>query len=230
MQRRFGDWNCSCGELNFASRVRCRSCGADKAGGGGAGQQQPQQQLQPQQPSGGGSRPGDWTCPNCNDTNFAFRNICRKCDAPRVGGFVSGTPTNNNGGGGGRGGRGGQGGRGGGYGGGRPGDWNCPCGEMNFASRNQCRRCNGPRSLQVRGRPGDWTCSCGELNFANRTQCRQCDSLKGGAGQTMFRRPGDWMCTCGELNFMNRTRCRKCEAPCTSKPPTDPMFMLGEGI
>ena len=24
-------------------------------------------------------RKGDWNCPNCNNLNFAFRNICNRC-------------------------------------------------------------------------------------------------------------------------------------------------------
>ena len=28
----------------------------------------------------------DWTCPECNNSNFAFRNACNRCQAPRPGG------------------------------------------------------------------------------------------------------------------------------------------------
>ena len=28
----------------------------------------------------------DWTCPECKNSNFAFRNVCNRCEAPRPGG------------------------------------------------------------------------------------------------------------------------------------------------
>ena len=39
--------------------------------------------------SGGGgreSRPGDWPCASCQASNFASRNACFKCNAPRADG------------------------------------------------------------------------------------------------------------------------------------------------
>merc|ERR1719239_1832829 len=66
-------------------------------GGGGRGR------------GGGGGRPGDWPCENYSNTNFAWRDVCNKCQTPKPGG--------GGGGGGGRG-RGG----GGGFGGGRDRD------------------------------------------------------------------------------------------------------------
>ncbi len=62
---------------------------------------------------GGGNqtvKPGDWECGDCGGNNFARRNECFKCRAPR-----------RDGGGGGRGGYGGYGGGRGGYGGDRGG-------------------------------------------------------------------------------------------------------------
>jgi len=31
----------------------------------------------------------------------------------------------------------------------KPGDWNCACGEMNFASKIACRKCNSAKGQQV---------------------------------------------------------------------------------
>lgn len=64
----------------------------------------------------------------------------------------------------------------------KPGDWFCPvCVELNFASRQQCRKCNGPRPAftdpTIGTKPGDWFClTCHDLNFASRTTCRRCNS------------------------------------------------------
>jgi len=65
-------------------------------------------------------RQGDWDCPQCNELNFAARNVCRKCNAPRPEHLGVG---------------------------GRPGDWVCfKCGDLNFASRTICRKCGRPNS------------------------------------------------------------------------------------
>lgn len=83
-----GDWNCpSCGISNFASRYECFKCSTPKPegaeggdnsyGGGGYGNDDY---------SGGrqnNSRPGDWDCPECQQSNFASRYECFKCNAAR---------------------------------------------------------------------------------------------------------------------------------------------------
>ncbi|RRT81819.1 hypothetical protein B296_00002074 [Ensete ventricosum] len=90
-----GDWYCSCGAHNFASRSSCFKCCAlkdDSAGygfgsGGGGG--------------GGGGRAGwksgDWICnrSGCNEHNFASRMECFRCNAPRDSGNPSATALTN---------------------------------------------------------------------------------------------------------------------------------------
>ncbi|KAJ3071953.1 hypothetical protein HDU98_004518 [Podochytrium sp. JEL0797] len=76
--------------------------GAGAGGYGGGGAPQP--------------RPGDWDCSGCGKSNFASRQECYRCQAPKSGDAASGST--GFGGGGGGGGYGGGGGGGGGYGGG----------------------------------------------------------------------------------------------------------------
>ncbi|XP_035703137.1 ATP-dependent RNA helicase vasa isoform X2 [Folsomia candida] len=93
----------------------------------------------------------------------------------------------NRGGGRGRGGRGRGVGRGSrsGLGGdedrGRTGEWECSCGENNFASRRNCFRCNDPKPG---GDDGDdeWSCECGASNIASRRSCFKCKGPKPGCG------------------------------------------------
>jgi len=101
----------------------------------------------------------------------------------------------------------------------RPGDWNCGCGELNFKSRSQCRKCgtakiNQQPNKENQQHTGDWNCNCGEMNFARRNQCRKCGKEKPNQ-QQIIEKPGDWNCNCGELNFKSRSQCRKCGS---SKP------------
>lgn len=65
----------------------------------------------------------------------------------------------------------------------KPGDWLCTavgCGSHNFAHRDRCFDCGGPRtgaSVTTAGvvRRGDWLCpQCGEHNFARRDVCFGC--------------------------------------------------------
>lgn len=106
-QMKEGDWICSCGEMNFASRTECRKCTKSKIY----------------------FKPGDWKC-QCEDINFASRSKCRKCNHSKSGEiadrnvrqrFQSQDLNQIIG----------QGSK----------DWNCSCGEVNFISRIQCRKC-----------------------------------------------------------------------------------------
>ncbi|KAM0933339.1 putative Zinc finger, RanBP2-type [Dioscorea sansibarensis] len=94
-----GDWYCSCGAHNFASRSSCFKCGAFKedsavtgGGGGGGGFDSDMPRRGYGFGSGGGARSGwksgDWICTRsgCNEHNFASRMECFRCNAPRESG------------------------------------------------------------------------------------------------------------------------------------------------
>ncbi|KAG2186206.1 hypothetical protein INT43_002644 [Umbelopsis isabellina] len=78
------------------------------------------------------SRDGDWSCPDCNASNFSRRNECFKCNAQRPEGSYDNSAGRN---------------------GGerprrepRPDDWNCSaCNAVNFSRRTECFKCNEPR-------------------------------------------------------------------------------------
>jgi len=199
-------------------------------------------------------RDGDWDCPSCGDMNFASRQQCRKCNTPKAqGGGFRGTLNNGAASYGGGGTFGGGSFGGGGYQGGgfhmrgglqgwhsgghphhdtKPGDWYCPsCNDLNFASREICRKCGTPHppfsDPTIGTKPGDWYCpSCGDLNFASRVNCRKCNTAHPGGLDPALRivpfqsmhpytnvKPGDWHCpSCGDLNFASRQVCRMCNA------------------
>lgn len=66
----------------------------------------------------------------------------------------------------------------------KEGDWTCPlCNNHNYASRQVCNRCTGPRPPPPgeNVRPGDWMCpACGNHNYAKRQACNKCQTLKPG--------------------------------------------------
>ncbi|KAJ3683601.1 hypothetical protein LUZ60_013828 [Juncus effusus] len=72
-----GDWYCTCGYHNFASRTNCLKCTASKNTSAGEADV-------PRGPRA--FLPGDWTCtrPGCEEHNFASRTECRKCGSSRV--------------------------------------------------------------------------------------------------------------------------------------------------
>ncbi|CAH6420001.1 Hypothetical protein HVR_LOCUS1054 [uncultured virus] len=72
----------------------------------------------------------------------------------------------------------------------KQGDWDCPCGKLNFASRIACFGCGKNKSIVKK--PGDW-----------HQRCRL------GSNQVGSH---DWQCHCGDLNFASRDKCRKCSA------------------
>ena len=64
-----GDWKCSCGGDNFASRTQCYRCGNDSPTPGRPLAVTREVQV----------RPGDWSCPACGVLVFASRSECFKC-------------------------------------------------------------------------------------------------------------------------------------------------------
>lgn len=112
----------------------------------------------------------------------------------------------------------------------KSGDWTCKCGELNFSSRKNCRKCGFETNHApiTSGRSGDWMC-CGELNFASRNNCRKCGGEN--KNKTVAKgRPGDWNCVCGELNFSSRHNCRKCGIENNNGTVTQPKFEEGDWI
>ncbi|KAK9787877.1 hypothetical protein WJX73_006120 [Symbiochloris irregularis] len=209
-----GDWICEvCKQHNFASRQDCYRCNAEKPGWSATMDEEvsmPRRQMTPPPVIGmdqdSGMRPGDWSCPECNNVNFARRMECNRCNMPRPaetiprGGIAKPAFDDTR------------------YAdrrtdfasqGVKQGDWFCPeCNAHNFASRRECFKCNvlrpagagggggGPRAAPppfedrrysnrrtdiapAGARQGDWFCGdCGAHNFASRTQCFQCESPK----------------------------------------------------
>ena len=102
------------------------------------------------------SKRGDWFCPQCGKNNFASRNKCFGCGCFRSKADNQNNPTSANTI--------------------KSGDWNCTCGELNFASRIVCRKCSNPKNGVAIVNQGDWNCTCGELNFASRIVCRKCQT------------------------------------------------------
>lgn len=207
-----GNWACpGCNNVNFAVREACNRCQAPKpyegapSGGGGKGPRLVQLVTGGGKGSHGGPAAGvdgNWACPQCQNVNFAVRDACNRCQAPkataRAGqanwGVVVQPPPQ------------GQ------WAAARPvapmesawgppllvnGNWQCPdCQNINFAVRSACNRCQAPRQVQampsyqppqkgqgkggpVAGVDGNWACpKCNNVNFAMREACNRCQEEK----------------------------------------------------
>lgn len=141
------NWTCTaCGASVFPSKHACYRCNLPRAGGGGGGGGYHHHQQQP-------IMNGDWTCQGCGANVFASKTACYRCQRPRATEMPYAAPPYNNpyysGGG------------GGGYmpysappppvssysssTNRRPGDWDCRCGALNYASRSACFKCGAPK-------------------------------------------------------------------------------------
>mmetsp|Transcript_76878 Transcript_76878/g.205465 ORF Transcript_76878/g.205465 Transcript_76878/m.205465 type:complete len:278 (+) Transcript_76878:76-909(+) len=215
-----GSWTCSCGNVNYPTRIRCnrRGCTLPKPGA-----VVPVPEV---------TRPGNWIC-KCGNENFAHRTECNKrtCGLPRAQSDIS------------------SGGRSQAQGLSAGTNWFCVCGNENWPQRPTCnkRTCGLPRqqgdvaargglgAAPVAGGAANWRCVCGNENYPTRMMCnmRACKlprtqgdiALRGGAAPhagpyapaagplgPRAARPaplGSWKCSCGNINFPKRDTCNK---------------------
>ncbi|MAF93234.1 hypothetical protein CMO85_01050 [Candidatus Woesearchaeota archaeon] len=148
----------------------------------------------------------DWTCPECNNSNFAFRNVCNRCEAPRPGGGGGHRRQHNDRGGrdNNRGFRNDRGGRDNNRGfrndrGGR---------DNNRGFRNdRGGRDNRDGGRQQRGtfNNNDWTCpKCNNSNFSFRNVCNRCEEPRPGGGGGGGRRDNNRGSSSGYQSRDNR--------------------------
>jgi len=155
---------CKCGNHNYKARAACAKCSLLRNLG--------QAIVAP--PT---FKPGDWMC-KCGNHNYGNRVGCNRCQLHRsvcdavlsnqsLGNLLGikntavTTGTTNF----------------------RAGDWMCRCGNHNYASRMQCKKCNIPKHdgqdvVRVPApptfKPGDWMCQCGNHNYSSRDSCARC--------------------------------------------------------
>jgi len=172
----------------------------------------------------------DWDCPQCNNSNFARRTECNRCQAPRPqgGGQSEGFQRRDD--------------RRGGFqrrddrrdgfqrrddrrdgrprgGNNNATDWTCPaCNNSNFSFRNACNRCDAPRPAGGGGRGGR-NDGGGHQRRDDRRDGgyrgnQRNDRSRGGRQQNGNFNTNDWTCpSCNNSNFSFRTACNRCEAP-----------------
>lgn len=167
-------------------------------------------------------REGDWTCPGCNNHNFASRHVCNRCRGARP---AAGEDA-------------------------KPGDWMCPgCSNHNFARRTTCNKCSAPKpgvgfpALPSALPPG-LEAAYGQfmmnpmLAFGAMMAMAQAAGAAGAPLHIASPRAaapapaapveipknfknGDWMCQgCGNHNFASRDSCNKCHARKARPVPT----------
>uniref|UniRef100_A0A1D1Z1S6 Putative RNA-binding protein C17H9.04c n=1 Tax=Anthurium amnicola TaxID=1678845 RepID=A0A1D1Z1S6_9ARAE len=156
-------------------------------------------------------KPGDWNCRSCQHLNFSRRDSCQRCGDMRSGDRNEYSSFG-----------GARGGSSFGFGGSdvRPGDWYCPCGYRNFASRSNCHKCGTFKDESAAAGGGGGGFDGGDVS---RPRGYGFGSSGGGTAATAASgggragwKSGDWICTrsgCNEHNFASRMECFRCNAP-----------------
>lgn len=172
---------------------------------------------------------GNWACAHCGNVNWAVRDFCNRCSAPKHDAEAPTVVLPTQG----------------------PGvNWTCPqCQNINFPHRTICNRCQAPMpsarpsaKAPAGDMSGNWTCPrCQNDNYPHRTVCNRCQEPRpsspfGGSadwGTSPAACPsrarglapvagvdGNWACpTCQNVNFAMRAVCNLCSEP---KPEEDP--------
>lgn len=157
---------------------------------------------------------GAWQCTACPNVNFATRDACNRCAAPKP---AEQPPS--------------QQARGGAPVAGENGNWQCSsCQNVNFPMREVCNRCHAPKPqgmydaapqpvqgagrAPVAGEGGNWACtSCGNVNFPMREFCNLCQAPKvqSAASANTSRPAGTW--SCHACQNVNTAICNRCQTP-----------------
>jgi hypothetical protein len=182
---RQGDWLCSCGAHNYASKSSCHKCSMPKQQAqhqsaapqhGGYGQQMGGQDMY-----GGYSMGGLGMGMGQHMGGMQQQGMGGYGMAPQqhqaYGGMPAAASSPNF----------------------RPGDWMCQCGAHNYASKTACHKCSTAK---------------GENGAAPAQQQFGGGGGGGGTGgQPNNFRAGDWMCPCSAHNYASKTSCHKCGTP-----------------